>query len=162
MLDEAAIRQRARELGVRTDYAEKDYVNSWVLYGIYTTAFGDDLLFKGGTALSKLYFPDTWRFSEGLDFTVDGTFTGTEGGPRHLRFGRAHRPDRGYSLEGQDRLQRVASPRGRGRDSVRPLSASGRGCACAGAARVGTALDPESVFPLPSVLYPISVESPRS
>ena len=51
MLDEATIRQRARELGVRTDYAEKDYVNSWVLYGIYTTAFGDDLLFKGGTAL---------------------------------------------------------------------------------------------------------------
>ena len=41
MLDEAAIRQRARELGVRTDYAEKDYVNSWVLYGIYTTDFGD-------------------------------------------------------------------------------------------------------------------------
>jgi predicted nucleotidyltransferase component of viral defense system len=78
MLDEATIRQRARELGVRTDYAEKDYVNSWVLYGIYTTAFGDDLLFKGGTALSKLYFPETWRFSEDLDFTVDGTFTGTE------------------------------------------------------------------------------------
>jgi predicted nucleotidyltransferase component of viral defense system len=78
MLDEAAIRRRARELGVRTDYAEKDYVNSWVLYGIYTTAFGDDLLFKGGTALSKLYFPETWRYSEDLDFTVDGTFTGTE------------------------------------------------------------------------------------
>lgn len=34
MLDEAAIRRRARELGVRTDYGEKDYVNSWVLYGI--------------------------------------------------------------------------------------------------------------------------------
>ena len=32
MLDETAIRRRARELGVRTDYAEKDYVNSWVLY----------------------------------------------------------------------------------------------------------------------------------
>jgi predicted nucleotidyltransferase component of viral defense system len=82
MLDEAAIRRRARELGVRTDYAEKDYVNSWVLYGIYTTGFGDGLLFKGGTALSKLYFPETWRFSEDLDFTVDGTFTGTESGLR--------------------------------------------------------------------------------
>lgn len=78
MRDETAIRRLARELGVRTDYAEKDYVNSWVLYGIYTTAFGDDLLFKGGTALSKLYFPETSRFSEDLDFTVDGTFTGTE------------------------------------------------------------------------------------
>lgn len=78
MLDEPAIRRLARELGVRTDYAEKEYVNSWVLYGIYTTDFGKDLLFKGGTALSKLYFPETWRFSEDLDFTVDGQFTATE------------------------------------------------------------------------------------
>jgi predicted nucleotidyltransferase component of viral defense system len=78
MLDETAIRRRARELGVRTDYAGKDYVNSWVLYGIYTTGFGDDLLFKGGTALSKLYFPETWRFSEDLDFTVDGPVAVTE------------------------------------------------------------------------------------
>ena len=54
MIDEAAIRRLARERGVRTDFAEKDYVNSWVLYGIYTTAFGEDLLFKGGSALSKL------------------------------------------------------------------------------------------------------------
>jgi predicted nucleotidyltransferase component of viral defense system len=84
MLDEAAIRRRARELGVRTDYAEKDYVNSWVLYGIYTTDFSDGLLVKGGTALSKLYFPETWRFSEDLDFTVDGTFTGTESGLREV------------------------------------------------------------------------------
>ncbi|HKL28138.1 MAG TPA: nucleotidyl transferase AbiEii/AbiGii toxin family protein [Natrialbaceae archaeon] len=83
MLDETGIRQLARELGVRTDYAEKDYVNSWVLYGIYSTDFGDDLLFKGGTALSKLYFPETWRFSEDLDFTVDGRFTGTEAELRH-------------------------------------------------------------------------------
>jgi predicted nucleotidyltransferase component of viral defense system len=27
-------------------------------------------VFKGGTALSKLYFPDIWRFSEDLDFTA--------------------------------------------------------------------------------------------
>lgn len=80
MIDEAAIRRLARERGVRTDYAEKDYVNSWVLFCIYTTAFGEDLLFKGGTALSKLYFPETWRFSEDLDFTVDGEFTGTKSG----------------------------------------------------------------------------------
>lgn len=78
MLDDTAIRRLARELGVRTDYAEKDYVNSWVLYGIYSTEFGDDLLFKGGTALSKLYFPEVWRFSEDLDFTVDGQFSGTK------------------------------------------------------------------------------------
>lgn len=74
MIDETAIRRIARELGVRTDYAEKNYVNSWVLYGIYESGFGDDLLFKGGTALSKLYFPRTWRYSEDLDFTVDGRY----------------------------------------------------------------------------------------
>lgn len=51
MLDETAIRRLARDLGVRTDYAEKEYVNSWVLYGIYMSGFGDGLLFKGGTAL---------------------------------------------------------------------------------------------------------------
>lgn len=72
MRDEASIRRLARRLGVRTDYAEKDYVNSWMLYRIYSTSFGENLLFKGGTALSKLYFPNTWRFSEDLDFTVTG------------------------------------------------------------------------------------------
>jgi len=30
----------------------------------------DILVFKGGTALSKIYFPKTWRLSEDLDFTV--------------------------------------------------------------------------------------------
>ena len=29
-------------------------------------------MFKGGTALCKLYFPQIWRFSEDLDFTVIG------------------------------------------------------------------------------------------
>lgn len=78
MIDETDIRRIARELGVRTDYAEKNYVNSWVLYGVYESSFGDDLLFKGGTALSKLYFPETWRYSEDLDFTVRGRYDGSE------------------------------------------------------------------------------------
>jgi len=78
MIDETAVRRIARNLGVRTDYAEKNYVNSWVLYGIYESEFGESLLFKGGTALSKLYFPRTWRYSEDLDFTVDGRYEGTE------------------------------------------------------------------------------------
>lgn len=30
------------------------------------------LVFKGGTAIRKLYFPDTWRLSEALDFTAVG------------------------------------------------------------------------------------------
>lgn len=53
---------------------EKDYVNSWVLHAVYTSPLRD-MVFKGGTALSKLYFPRTWRFSEDLDFTFTGEIT---------------------------------------------------------------------------------------
>lgn len=35
-------------------------------------------MFKGGTALSKLYFPQSWRFSEDLDFGVEGQYKGSE------------------------------------------------------------------------------------
>ena len=78
MISEARLRQLARELDVRLGYAEKNYVNSWILWAIYTSPYGDNLLFKGGTALSKLYFPETWRYSEDLDFGVDGEYNGTE------------------------------------------------------------------------------------
>ena len=62
MISEAQLRRLARELDVRLGYAEKNYVNSWILWAIYTSPYGDNLLFKGGTALSKLYFPETWRY----------------------------------------------------------------------------------------------------
>lgn len=64
------MRTLARHDGVTAGLAEKNYVNSWVLYAIYNADLGDRLVFKGGTALSKLYFPKLWRFSEDLDFTV--------------------------------------------------------------------------------------------
>jgi hypothetical protein len=44
----------------------------WILWAIYTSSCGDNLLFKRGTALSKLYFSETWRYSEDLDFGVGG------------------------------------------------------------------------------------------
>lgn len=78
MIAEARLRQLARELGVRVGYAEKNYVNSWILWAIYTSPYGENLLFKGGTALSKLYFPETWRYSEDLDFGVKGNYDGDE------------------------------------------------------------------------------------
>jgi predicted nucleotidyltransferase component of viral defense system len=77
-----AVVDLCRELGVRQGYAEKNYVNSWILWGIFTRNYGDNLLFKGGTALSKLYFPQSWRFSEDLDFSVDGQYQGSK---RELR-----------------------------------------------------------------------------
>jgi predicted nucleotidyltransferase component of viral defense system len=48
---------------------EKDYVLSWVLYGISQSSNLSQWLFKGGTCLKKCYF-ETYRFSEDLDFTV--------------------------------------------------------------------------------------------
>lgn len=48
---------------------EKDYVLSWVLYGISQNVRLSEWYFKGGTCLKKCYF-ETYRFSEDLDFTV--------------------------------------------------------------------------------------------
>ena len=70
MITDAQLRTLARKDGVTAGLAEKNYVNSWILYTLYDSQLGDDLVFKGGTALSKLYFPEIWRFSEDLDFTV--------------------------------------------------------------------------------------------
>lgn len=49
---------------------EQDYVLSWLLYGIaHTAELKGKLVFKGGTALKKIYFGD-YRFSQDLDFTA--------------------------------------------------------------------------------------------
>lgn len=49
---------------------EKDYVLSYVLAGIAKqSALSHTLIFKGGTALKKIFFGD-YRFSEDLDFSV--------------------------------------------------------------------------------------------
>lgn len=52
---------------------EKDYALSYILAGMAShDALAYALIFKGGTALKKLYFGD-YRFSEDLDFsTIDG------------------------------------------------------------------------------------------
>jgi predicted nucleotidyltransferase component of viral defense system len=70
MISDARVRALARQEGVTAGLAEKHYVNSWVLYAISTSPFAESVVFKGGTALSKLYFPEMWRFSEDLDFTA--------------------------------------------------------------------------------------------
>jgi len=48
----------------------KDYALGWLLFGISKSSVADRLVLKGGTALSKIYFPEDWRLSEDLDFTV--------------------------------------------------------------------------------------------
>lgn len=72
MISENRLRALARNKKAGVGLMEKDYVNSWILFAIFQSSFTDKLLFKGGTALSKLYFPQRWRFSEDLDFTLIG------------------------------------------------------------------------------------------
>ncbi len=64
-LREAALRMRVSQMVV-----EKDYALSYLLAGIAANPdLSGTLIFKGGTALKKLYFGD-YRFSEDLDFSA--------------------------------------------------------------------------------------------
>ncbi|HKE05392.1 MAG TPA: nucleotidyl transferase AbiEii/AbiGii toxin family protein, partial [Blastocatellia bacterium] len=66
-LRNAALRTRVSQMVV-----EKDYALSYLLAGIAAKPeLSETLIFKGGTALKKLYFGD-YRFSEDLDFSAAG------------------------------------------------------------------------------------------
>jgi predicted nucleotidyltransferase component of viral defense system len=66
----AEIQQKAREVGVRDQQIEKDYMLSWILQGVAQHKhLTKTIVFKGGTVLKKIYFED-YRFSEDLDFTL--------------------------------------------------------------------------------------------
>lgn len=55
---------------VKWEVIEQDYVLSWILEGISRVPdLKNNLVFKGGTALKKIYFGD-YRFSQDLDFSV--------------------------------------------------------------------------------------------
>lgn len=70
MIKPGEIQQKAREVGVRDQQIEKDYVLSWILQGIAQHEnLSKNIVFKGGTVLKKIYFDD-YRFSEDLDFTL--------------------------------------------------------------------------------------------
>ncbi len=70
MIAARVIRRIARERGLALDIVEKDYLLGWMLFCISRTSLSDSLAFKGGSALSKIYFPLDWRLSEDLDFTL--------------------------------------------------------------------------------------------
>jgi len=70
MIKPGEIQQKARALGVRDQQIEKDYILSWILFGISKhDHLSKSIVFKGGTVLKKVYFED-YRFSEDLDFTL--------------------------------------------------------------------------------------------
>lgn len=64
---------------VRDTQIEKDYVLTWLLFSIAKQSLLREMLvFKGGTALKKVWFED-YRFSEDLDFTlVDDALADTD------------------------------------------------------------------------------------
>lgn len=70
MIAARVMRRIARERGLALDMVEKDYLLGWMLFCISRTSLSDSLAFKGGSALSKVYFPLDWRLSEDLDFTL--------------------------------------------------------------------------------------------
>jgi predicted nucleotidyltransferase component of viral defense system len=66
-LHDVAIKMRVSQMVV-----EKDYALSYLLAGIAAKPeLSETLIFKGGTALKKLYFGE-YRFSEDLDFSAVG------------------------------------------------------------------------------------------
>jgi len=69
LIDKRELLEKARERNLNLQIIEKDYVLGWLLYGLHGF---DHLAFKGGTALAKVYFPETWRLSEDLDFAFQG------------------------------------------------------------------------------------------
>lgn len=70
MIESIVLRRMAAERRLGLDLIEKDYVLGWILKGISACSVSDKLIFKGGTALSKVYYPLDWRISEDLDFTM--------------------------------------------------------------------------------------------
>lgn len=67
MIDRRELLEKARQKNLSLVIVEKDYVLGWLLFGF---AKDPNLVFKGGTALSKVYFPKIWRLSEDLDFSL--------------------------------------------------------------------------------------------
>lgn len=72
MITGSSLRRMAGEEKLDVTMLEKDYVLGWLLFGIMSSSAADKLVFKGGTSLSKVYFPEKWRLSEDLDFTILG------------------------------------------------------------------------------------------
>lgn len=63
------IQEECKNKNVLQTVIEKDYALSYILAGIASHSYlKNNLVFKGGTALKKIYFGD-YRFSEDLDFS---------------------------------------------------------------------------------------------
>jgi predicted nucleotidyltransferase component of viral defense system len=72
LIDRRELLAKARERNLPLGMIEKDYVLGWLLFGISGIK---GLVFKGGTALSKIYFPRIWRLSEDIDLVFRRDFS---------------------------------------------------------------------------------------
>ena len=71
MIDYSQVQRLALKNNVSPEIIEKDYFIELVLFYFSKDSFlCEDLVFRGGTALKKVYFPE-YRFSEDLDFVID-------------------------------------------------------------------------------------------
>ena len=71
MIDYLQVQRLALINNVSPEIIEKDYFIELVLfYFSKDSSLCENLVFRGGTALKKVYFPE-YRFSEDLDFVID-------------------------------------------------------------------------------------------
>lgn len=64
------LKNTSQRHSIKWETVEQDYVLSWALKGIsQIPELQNNIVFKGGTALKKVYFGD-YRFSQDLDFSV--------------------------------------------------------------------------------------------
>jgi predicted nucleotidyltransferase component of viral defense system len=74
MIKVKEISSTAAKAGVQDIQIEKDYVISWILFGIAHNSFlKENLVFKGGTAMKKIYFSE-YRFPDELEFSWNENF----------------------------------------------------------------------------------------
>ncbi len=70
MITNIQVQELAENFGVADLIIEKDYfIELFIKQAFLSGLFGGEIVFRGGTALKKVYFED-YRFSEGMDFIV--------------------------------------------------------------------------------------------
>ena len=74
-----AFQEAAEQLGMSKAIIEKDFWVCWSLKQLFALpSFGDHMIFKGGTSLSKAY-DVIHRFSEDVDLSLDRARLGFKG-----------------------------------------------------------------------------------
>jgi len=64
-----AVRATSQQMGILDIYIEKDYWVTKALHTIFSNEIGQEVVFKGGTTLSKCYGLIE-RFSEDIDLVI--------------------------------------------------------------------------------------------